>query len=42
MPLLDILGVDGLDQGFTVGVSFMNAETEEGYSWAITHLRSLF
>ena len=42
MPLLDILGVDGLDQGFTVGISFMNAEIEEGYSWAITHLRSLF
>jgi hypothetical protein len=42
MPLLDILGIDGLDQGFTVGVCFMNAESEFDYKWAISHLRSLF
>jgi MULE transposase domain len=42
MPLLDILGVDGLDQGFTVGVAFLNGETEEDYGWSMTHLRSLF
>jgi hypothetical protein len=42
MLLLDILGVDGLDQGFTIGVAFLNAETEGDYNWAISHLRSLF
>src|SRR5882762_3679112 len=42
MPMLDILGVDGLDQGFTVGVCFMDKESEFDYLWAITHLRSLF
>ena len=42
MPLLDILGVDGLDQGFTVGVVFLNGETEEDYGRSITHLRRLF
>jgi hypothetical protein len=29
--MLDILGVDGLDQGFTVGVCFMNKESEFDY-----------
>jgi MULE transposase-like protein len=42
MPMLDILGVDGLNQGFTVGVCFMDKESGFDYLWAITHLRSLF
>lgn len=42
MPMLDILGVDGLNQGFTVGVCFMDKESEFDYLWAITHLRNLF
>jgi hypothetical protein len=42
MPLLDILGIDGLDQSFTVGLVFLNVETEEDYYWAISHLQSLF
>lgn len=42
MPLLDILGVDGLDQGFTVGVVFMNGESEEDYTWAVKILRNQF
>jgi hypothetical protein len=40
--MLDIQGADGLDQGFIVGVAFLNAETEEDYNWAISHLRNLF
>jgi hypothetical protein len=32
MPILDILGVNGLDQRFTVKVVFLNAETEEDYN----------
>lgn len=42
MPLLDILGVDSLDNGFTVSVCFMNREAEDDYQWAMRHLRSLF
>jgi hypothetical protein len=42
MPLLDTLGVDGLDQGFTVGVVFLDSETEESFDWAITHLANCF
>jgi histone-lysine N-methyltransferase SETD2 len=42
MPLLNILGVDSLDQSFTIGLVFLNAETEEDYNWAISHLQSLF
>jgi hypothetical protein len=41
MPLIDIVGIDGLDQSFTVGLVFLNAETEEDYNWAISHLQSL-
>jgi MULE transposase domain len=41
MPLLDILGVDGLDQGFTVGVVFLNGETEEDYGRSIVSARDL-
>ncbi|RKF78269.1 hypothetical protein GcM1_212010, partial [Golovinomyces cichoracearum] len=40
MPLLDILGVDGLDQGFTIGVAFMNGESEHDYAWVVKILRS--
>jgi len=42
MPMLDILRVDGPDQGFTVGVCFMDKESKFDYLWAITHPRSLF
>lgn len=36
MPLLDILGVDRLDQGFTVGYILRPCD------WAITHLKTYF
>ena len=42
MPLLDILGVDDLNQGFTVGICLLDQETKEDFNWAITHIRSLF
>jgi hypothetical protein len=32
MPILDILGVDGLDQGFIVKVVFLNTKTKEDYN----------
>jgi hypothetical protein len=32
MLMLDILGVDGLDQGFIVKVAFLNAKTKEDYN----------
>jgi MULE transposase domain len=42
MPLLNILGIDGLDQGFTVGVALLDHETEEDFDWAITQLKACF
>jgi hypothetical protein len=42
MPLLDILGVDGLDNGFTVGFALLDQEAEEDHNWAIQHLKRLF
>ena len=42
MPMMDILGVDGIDQSFTIGVAFINAETEEDYRWAVSKLRSCY
>ena len=41
MPLLHILGVDGLEQGFTVAVAFL-AETEEDFDWAVAQLKACF
>jgi hypothetical protein len=32
MPMLNILGVNGLDQGFTVRVAFLNTKTKEDYN----------
>jgi len=40
MPLLNILGIDGLDQGFTVRVAFLDHETEENFDWAVTQLKA--
>ena len=40
--MLDILGIDGLDQGFTVGVALLDHETHEDYDWAVAHLRNCF
>lgn len=42
MPLLDILAVDGLNQGFTVAICLLDQETRKDYKWAIKHLRKLF
>jgi hypothetical protein len=32
MPILNILGVDSLNQEFTVKVAFLNAETKKDYN----------
>jgi hypothetical protein len=42
MPLLNILGADGLDQGFTVGAAFLDHETEEDFDWAVDQLKACF
>jgi MULE transposase-like protein len=42
MPLLHILGVDGLHQGFTVAVAFLDHETEEDFDWAVAQLKACF
>ena len=40
MPMLDILGVDGLDQGFTVAIALLDHETETDYNWAVIQLKN--
>jgi hypothetical protein len=42
MPLLNIMGIDSLNKGFTVAIVFLNYETEEDYDWAITQLKNCF
>jgi hypothetical protein len=34
MPLLDILGVGGLFQSFTIGIAFLSAGSEGDYNWS--------
>jgi len=41
MPLLHIMGVDGLNQTFTIAVCFLDQETGEFYDKAILQLRHL-
>jgi hypothetical protein len=39
MPLLDILGVGGLAQSFTIGIAFLSAGSEEDSNWSTTCYR---
>jgi MULE transposase domain len=41
MPLLDIIGVDGMDKTFTVALCWLDQETEDNYQYAMNHLRAL-
>ena len=41
MPLLDIIGIDGRNRTFTVGVAFLDSETESDYDWAVGVVRQL-
>ncbi|KAK7595651.1 hypothetical protein V3481_002301 [Fusarium oxysporum f. sp. vasinfectum] len=42
MPLLDMVGVDSCQRSFCIAFAFLSGETEEDYSWALQHLRSLY
>jgi hypothetical protein len=42
MPLLHIIGVDGLNQSFTIAICFLDQKTEENYNKAVLQLRQLF
>lgn len=42
MPLLDIVGVDSCQRSFCIAFAFLSGESEEDYSWALEHLRSLY
>ena len=42
MPLLDILGVDNRNHGFSIGFCFLDSEVEDNYKEAIQYLRALF
>ena len=42
MPLLDIVGVDGMNKTFTIGLCFLDQETEEDYDWALERLKGLY
>ena len=41
MPLLNIVGVNGLGDNFHVGFAFLSAEEERDYLWAIQELKTL-
>ena len=41
MPLLNIVGVNGLGDNFHVGFAFLSAEKERDYLWAIQELKTL-
>jgi len=41
MPLLDVIGIDGRNGTFTVGVAFLDSETEPDYDWAVRMVRSV-
>lgn len=42
MPLLDMDGVDACERSFCIAFAFLSGETDEDYSWALQHLRSLY
>ena len=42
MPLLDMIGVDSCQRSFCIAFAFLSGESEEDYSWALEHLRSLY
>ncbi|KAJ2894092.1 hypothetical protein MKZ38_007931 [Zalerion maritima] len=42
MPLLDMVGVDSCQRSFCIAFAFLSGESEEDYSWALQHLRSLY
>lgn len=42
MSLLDMAGVDTCGRSFIVAFDFLSRETEDDYSWALQHLRSLY
>ncbi|RKK51097.1 hypothetical protein BFJ69_g17956 [Fusarium oxysporum] len=42
MPLLDMVGVDSCQRSFCIAFAFLSGETEEDYSWALQHLKSLY
>lgn len=42
MPLLDMVGVDSSQRSFCIAFAFLSGESEEDYSWALQHLRSLY
>ncbi|KAG6978861.1 PKS-NRPS hybrid synthetase [Fusarium oxysporum f. sp. conglutinans] len=42
MPLLDMVGVDSCQRSFCIAFAFLSGESEEDYSWALHHLKSLY
>ncbi|OVA14298.1 hypothetical protein BVC80_9021g23 [Macleaya cordata] len=42
VPLLHVVGVTSTGRSFTVAYAFIDADTEEHFSWALTQLKSLF
>lgn len=42
MPLLDMVGVDSCQRSFCIAFAFLSGESEEDYSWALQHLKSLY
>jgi MULE transposase domain len=42
MPLLDMVGVDSCQRSFCIAFAFLSGESEEDYSWALEHLKSLY
>lgn len=42
MPLLNIVGVNSCQYSFCIVFTFLSGESEEDYSWALEHLRSLY
>jgi hypothetical protein len=42
MPLLDMVGVDSCQRSFCIAFASLSGESEEDYSWAPEHLRSLY
>lgn len=42
MPLLDMVGVDACERSFCIAFAFLSGETEEDYSWALQHLKTLY
>jgi len=42
MPLLDMIGVGAAQRSFCIAFAFLSGELEEGYTWAIEQLRSIY